>query len=220
MRPLILLLLSAFAAFSQPFSFGVKAGAPLTDFVNAAASGNANTFVRYATHTDRYIVGITGELRLPFGLGVELDVLYRHLNYQSSAQLVGVTTTTTSGSTTGNAFEFPLLGKYRFGAKALHPFVDAGVSWDALQGLTQAVTNSVLAGTPVPIVSSTSTPSELQHKTTRGFVTGAGLDIKFLVVHIQPEIRYTRWGAQHFLDPSALLHSNQNQAEFLLGITF
>jgi opacity protein-like surface antigen len=125
----------------------------------------------------------------------------------------------TKANTTGNAFEFPIMGKYRFGTKVIHPFVDAGVAFDTLQGLKQAITTAV-AGSTNSTNSSTSTPSQLQNTTTRGFVTGAGLDFHFLVIHIQPEIRYTRWGAQHFLDVSGLLHSNQNQAEFLLGITF
>ena|ERR1035441_3907298 len=219
MRPLLLLLLGAIPALSQPFSFGVKGGVPLTDFVNAATSTNANGFLNFATHTDRYIVGVTAELRLPFGLGVEVDALYRHLNYQSSSQVVGVTTTTTNANTTGNAFEFPIMGKYRFGTKVIHPFVDAGVAFDTLQGLKQAVTSTVLSVTNSN-TSSTSAPLQLQNTTTRGFVTGAGLDFHFLIIHIQPEIRYTRWGAQHFFDVSGLLHSNQNQAEFLLGITF
>ena len=219
MRPLLLLLLGATSAFCQPFSFGVKGGVPLTDFLNAAKSTNANGFLNFATHTNRYIVGVTGELRLPFGLGVELDVLYRHLNYQSSQQIAGITTTISNGNTTANAFEFPLLAKYRFGTKGIHPFVDAGVAWDTLQGLKQDVKTSILGGTPSNTQSSSS-PSQLQHKTTRGYVMGAGLDIKILVIHIVPEVRFTRWGAQHFLDPSALLHSNQNQGEFLLGIQF
>jgi opacity protein-like surface antigen len=58
------------------------------------------------------------------------------------------------------------------------------------------------------------------NSTTRGYAAGGGLDFKFLIIHIQPEVRYTGWGAKHFFDPSGLLNSNQNQAEFLLGITF
>jgi opacity protein-like surface antigen len=216
MRPLLLLSLAAIPAFSQPFSFGVKAGVPLTDFVDAASGNTASGFLDFATHTNRYIVGVTGELRLPFGLGVEVDALYRHFNYESTSQSVNVVT---NANTTGNAFEFPIMGKYRFGTKVIHPFVDAGVAFDTLQGLKQAITSTV-AGSTNSTNSSTSTPSQLQNTTTRGFVTGAGLDFHFLVIHIQPEIRYTRWGAQHFLDVSGLLHSNQNQAEFLLGITF
>jgi opacity protein-like surface antigen len=213
------LLFGAVCASSQPFSYGVKGGVPLTDFLSAAKSASPNGFVDYATHTNRYIVGLTGELHLPLGFSVELDVLYRHLNYQSSTQVAGVTTTTTSGATTGNTWEFPLLAKYRLGTKVLHPYLDGGVAWDTLQGLTQTIRSTVL-GAASSTTATSSNPSELQHNSTRGYVAGAGLDIKFLVIHIQPEIRYTRWGAQHFLDPAALLHSNQNQGEFLLGITF
>jgi hypothetical protein len=46
------------------------------------------------------------------------------------------------------------------------------------------------------------------------------VDVKVLVIHITPEVRFTRWGAKHFIDPIGLLNSKQNQAEFLLGITF
>src|SRR5664279_766800 len=84
MKPLCPLLLSVFlsaaAAFSQPFSFGVKGGMPLTDFVSAVSAQNINA----STTTNRYILGVTGEARLPFGLGVEVDVLYRHFRYNSS----------------------------------------------------------------------------------------------------------------------------------------
>jgi len=216
MRPLLLFLLGAAPAFPQLISFGAKGGVPLTDFINAASGTNASGFIDFATHTNRYIVGVTGEIHLPFGFGAEVDVLYRHFNYQSAEQVANLVT---NGSTTGNAFEFPILGKYRFGHKIVHPFVDAGVSWDTLQGLTQTVT-STLFGSSNSTTTSTSSPSQLAHSTTRGFVTGAGLDVHFLLLHIQPEIRYTRWGAQHFFDLSGLLHSDQNQAEFLVGITF
>jgi opacity protein-like surface antigen len=216
MRPLLLLVLGATSAFSQPFSFGVKGGVPLTDFIDAATSTNqTNGIFGFATHTNRYIVGATGELRLPFGLGVEVDALYRHLDYQSSLQ---TSTTTTSSSTTANAFEFPVLVKYRFGPKVIHPFVDGGVAWDTLQGLTQDIKNTLFGATGTS--SSSSSPSQLANNTTRGYVVGGGLDFKFLIIHIQPEVRYTRWGAKHFFDPSGLLNSNQNQAEFLLGVTF
>lgn len=218
MRPLLLLLLGAIPAFSQLVSFGVKGGVPLTDFVDAASGTNAAGFIDFATHTNRYIIGATGELHLPFGLSVEVDVLYRHLNYQETSQAVDVLT---SSSTTGNTWEFPILGKYRFlRTKLMRPYVDAGVSFDTLQGLSQTVTNTLFAGSNSTTTTSSGSPSQLQNSTTRGYVFGGGIDIKFLVIHIQPEIRYTRWGAEHFFDPSGLLHSSENQGEFLVGITF
>ena len=209
MRVLFLLLAGAAGAFCQPFSFGVKAGVPLTDFLSAAESQN----VSYFTTTNRYIAGVTAELRLPFGLGVEVDALYRHLNYQESSGTVPI-----AASTTASDFEFPMLAKYRFPMiKKVHPFVDAGVAFDSLAGVKQEIA-TVVNG--IASASSTSNPSQLQNSSTRGFVIGGGIDIHFLVIHLQPEIRYTRWGAQHFFDVNGLLHSNVNQGEFLLGITF
>jgi opacity protein-like surface antigen len=211
MRPLFLLLFGAVSASAQPFSFGVKAGVPLNDFLNAAQSQH----FAFNTTTNRYIVGPTAELHLPFGFGIEFDILYRHFNYHGSGNLNDFIT---GSSTTGNAWEFPLLAKYRLPMKIVHPYVDAGVAWDKLSGLTQAITRTILPGHPT--TNTASSPAELNTTATRGFVMGAGLSVKVLLVHVSPEIRFTRWGAQHFIDPNGLLHSNLNQGEFLLGITF
>lgn len=211
MRSFLLLLAAASAAVAQPFSAGLKLGVPLTDFVDTASSGNLS----FSTATNRYIVGLEGELRLPLGLSVELDVLYRHLNYSSTANAVDILTHT---STTSNAWEFPLVAKYKFKAPIVRPYVEAGVAWDTLQGLTSTITSVATTGQLTS--SSTSSPSDLENSTVRGFVMGGGVDIHALLIHVSPEIRYTRWGAKHFFDPSGLLSSNQNQAEFLVGITF
>jgi opacity protein-like surface antigen len=208
MRSLCLLVLGAFPALAAgPFGFGIKGGVPLTDFTNAVSSGRFD----YTSNTQRYIVGPTAELRLPFGLGVEVDALYRHFNYNAFITGTGVST-----STTGSAWEFPILAKYRFPAPVARPYILGGVAWDTLSGLKQDISTGLNnAG-----VTTTSNPSELNKSTTTGFVLGVGLDVHALVVHISPEIRYTRWGAKHFLDPNGSFSSNQNQAEFLVGITF
>src|SRR6516225_6844770 len=77
MRPSLLLIAVASTAFAQPFSVGVKAGLPLRDFFRVV---NTGTFGYFST-SDRYIVAPMAELRLPFGLGVEFDALYRHLQF-------------------------------------------------------------------------------------------------------------------------------------------
>jgi opacity protein-like surface antigen len=211
MKPLFLLLFGAVSAWAQLFSYGVKAGVPLTEFLDAAKSQQ----FAFNSTTNRYIVGPTAELHLPFGLGVEFDILYRHFGYNGSGTLAGIVT---SSSATGNAWEFPLLAKYRFPMKIVHPFVDAGVAWDTLSGLTQAITSAVAPNRTA--TTSTSDPAQLNATATRGFVMGGGLSVKVLVIHVSPEVRFTRWGAQHFIDPNGLLHSNLSQGEFLLGITF
>jgi len=53
-----------------------------------------------------------------------------------------------------------------------------------------------------------------------GVAVGGGLDIRLAYLHLLPEIRYTRWNSGHFQNANDPLRWNQNQAEFLLGITF
>jgi len=188
MRPLLLALLSAAAAFGQSFHFGIKGGVPLTDFIDTASSAAY-------TVPNRYIVGATAELRLPwFGLAIEGDALYRHINY--TAKLSNVT-----DRTTASAWEFPLLLKYRFPTPLVRPYVSSGVAWDTLSGVTETISGG------------------LANNTTTGFVIGAGVDVHALVIHVSPEIRYTRWASPHF-NLNGILNSNQNQAEFLVGFTF
>lgn len=200
MKALLVLFLTL-PAYSQVFSWGLRGGVPLTDFATTVQNQNFT----FNTSTDRYIIGPTAELRVPFGLGVEVDALYRHMSYTGSG-LVG---SITGSSLDSGQWEFPILAKYRFRGKIARPFVDAGVSFDKLMGVSQSVKSSI----------STDSPTIVNKDSTTGFVLGGGLDLRF-VIHISPEIRYTRWGSQQFIDPTGLLHSNQNQAEVLIGVTF
>lgn len=208
MRPVLLFLLGSISVFAQPFSAGIKGGVPLTDFLNAAGNGVFN----YTAPTQRYIIGGVAEVRLPLGLGVEFDALYRRLVYSGSGNLVDVFT---ASATTANNWEFPLLLKYRFHFPVVRPYLDAGVAWDTLAGLKQTIT-----GVSRLDLSSTSSPSELKKNTTMGFVVGGGVDIHAIFLHISPEIRFTRWNSAQISDAAGLLHSNLNQAEFLVGFTF
>lgn len=191
MKLSLLLLGCAATAFSQPFSAGIKGGLPLTDFLNTVNGVTSTT-------TDRYLVGPMVELRLPFGLGVELDALYRHFDYTEVINS-GINAINTLGHS--GDWEFPLVAKYKFPSHVVRPYVEGGVSWDTLSGISNA------AGITT------------QHSTVTGAVFGAGIDIHALVIHVAPEIRYTRWTSAHY-SIADVLNSNQNQAEFLVGITF
>jgi hypothetical protein len=222
MRSALLLFFAPVCLLAQPFSAGIKAGIPLSDFVNATDTGTFN----YTSSTQRYIVGGMAEVRLPLGLGVEFDALYRNLSYSGAGNLTNGAFTTTKTSA-GN-WEFPLVLKYRFHFPVVRPYVEAGVAWDTLTGIKQ--TASELGTT------TSSTPTELRENTTMGFVLGGGVDIHAIVLHISPEIRYTRWDSAQINSMGATigsgtgtailggavgpLRSNLNQAEFLVGITF
>lgn len=91
------------------------------------------------------------------------------------------------------SWEFPIIGKYRFlHTPLIKPYVEAGPSF-----------RHVSAG----------------YFSNAGFVLGAGLEIKIARIRIEPDLRYTRWGAD---SETALAHlpTQLNQAEFLVGLTF
>jgi opacity protein-like surface antigen len=212
MKTLLLFLMGAgIAGAAGPFSVGIRGGIPLTDFFNNIDNGN---FVLQSAN-NRYIVGPTAELRLPFGFGIEVDALYRRLNYNASLNLVDVFT---NNRTTGNAWEFPLLAKYRFATPIVKPYVDAGIAFDTLSGVNQTIVTTVFPNRQT--TSTTSSPAELSNSTTTGFVIGLGAEVKAIFVRISPEIRYTHWGSPHFKVPNGSTLSNQSQAEFLVGFTF
>jgi hypothetical protein len=207
--------------YARPFSLGIKGGVPLTDFFNSVSTGVPRSF--FTSNTNRYIIGPTVELRLPAGLGIELDMLYRHFNYNLSTS-VGkdyccLTYLVTNSHTTGGSWEFPLLLKYRFSTRTIKPYMDAGATFDTLTGLTQTFVSTVVPSQQTS-TTTTSHPSELKETTTKGFAIGVGADIHAAVLHIMPEIRYTRWGSGHFAIPELSPLSNRNQAEILVGITF
>lgn len=213
MKRILLLMFGCTAAYGQLLSYGVKGGLPLTDFIDTTSGSQAAV----SSITNRYIVGPTVELRLPFGVGIEAEALYRHFSYRSVSNLVDAISTLTT--TSGN-WEFPILLKKRFTYGPIHPFVDAGVSFDKIAGVSQTL--QTLALPSHTTTSSSGNPAELKNDFTAGVTLGGGIDVNLLLLRISPEIRITRWGSQQFngIIGGGSLSSNLNQAEFLVGFTF
>lgn len=203
MKYLGLLLISAGCLAAQPIGFGLKVGAPLTDALNAA--NGIGTLTNNAT---RLTIGPMVELRLPFGVGVEADLLYKRVDGTYSQPEL-------SAGVTANSFEIPVLLKYRFGLPLVKPYIEAGPSFRKFVNVNHPL-SCVLS-------SCSSSIQFASDKGGAGLTFGAGVEVKLLLIRISPELRYTHWGS-HALSVSALgtdiLHANQNQAEFLVGISF
>ena len=212
-RTILLLFVSVTAAFTQPIGVGLKLGLPLTDAFDTASGPVAS----YFSDTKRYIIGPQIELRLPAGISIELDALYTKLNFSSVG---GVAGSVVNAVTDADAWEFPLLLKYKFGganaiAASVRPFVATGAAYRRLTGITQV--REFITGSS----QSTSDPAELQKKDATGFVIGGGLEIRALFLRISPEFRFTRWGTSNFREGiSNLLETNRNQGQFLVGFHF
>src|SRR6185437_7816944 len=180
---------SAFAL--GPLSLGVKGGVSLTDAFPDHTDTSRGPAQRTYSDAKDYIVGPMVELRLPFGLVVEADALYRPLHLTTQTEGLGHALFTSS---TTSSWEFPILAKYRFGFPLVHPYIEAGPSFRAL-----ASRGNYLSG--------------------KGITAGLGIEANALLLRIAPEFRYTHWG-NDAPAPRGVFYSpsNRNQVEFLVGI--
>jgi hypothetical protein len=129
MRPVLLFLLGSISVFAQPFSAGIKAGIPLTDFLNAAGNGTFD-YTRPPSDTSSAVWRSAASAGPRRGVRCAIPAAELH----RLRHLDGLPTFTTV-SATGSNWEFPLLLKYRFHFPVVRPYVDAGVAWDTIAGL-------------------------------------------------------------------------------------
>jgi hypothetical protein len=221
MRTLILPLFfaAALTAPAQRFSFGIKAGAPVT----SAIPGDVSPYS--IVDTGRWTVGPTAEVRLVGHLSFEFDALYRGYRAQSSdGAIIAAGTSFINLAAPGvfssrqntKEWDFPLLLKYRFQAGPIHPFVDGGFEFAhtssdytltclASQDVCSAA--SIAAGAGTAFVNSQSQYRGSVNR--RGPAAGVGLEFKYGRLRIAPEVRYTR-----------LTRPDANQVTVLAGFTF
>ncbi len=94
----------------------------------------------------------------------------------------------------------------------IKPFIDVGPTFQKITGFK---TVGTLVTNPSQF------PSQLNNDPTVGFTFGGGIQLKLGHLRIEPELRYTRWGSPAFGDvPGAILGTNLNQGDFLIGVTF
>ena len=208
---------AALTAPAQRFSFGVKAGAPVT----AAIPYDVSPYSM--VDTGRWTVGPTAEVRLFSHLSFEADALFRGYRFQSTGGsfiLAGTSQVTGQPVPASESFrqntkewDFPLLLKYRFQAGTIHPFVDgvfefAHASSDFTNSITCLTASDTCsaAGIGSYITSQNIYSSSVNR---HGPAAGAGIEFKFGKVKISPEVRYTR-----------LTRPNANEVTVLAGFSF
>ncbi len=170
------------------FTFGARVGTPLGDSIEEFRSPAAEL----TPSQTNFLIGPSAELLLPFGLGFEVDALYKRTE-------VELETPSDVTSDTVSSWEFPLMAKYRFPGPNLKPFVGAGVAFRSFSNLSQFARGL--------------------DSTVNGYVFGGGLLIKVGGVRLSPELRYTRWNS---IDPGETtpVRNSKNQTDFMVGITF
>lgn len=192
MKNILLLFVFGVPAWGQGLSIGAVGGAPLTDVVNATT---INGIQSVATSTN-FTIGPSLQVNLPASFRLEVDALFRPYSFN-------LTDASVATGISSLEWRFPFLLQYRFGLPVVKPFVEAGLSFDHLSNISAAA-KSITSG-----------PGQLLHSSNAGIVLGAGLDVKVPFVRLSGELRYTRQAVSNFAAVS-----NQNQAEFLVGVHF
>jgi hypothetical protein len=177
-------------AYSQSVSIGVKAGVPLTNVytIDFISNGGASA------SEQRFAIGPTAELHLPFHFSIEADALWRRSSFSEIGPFGYFHSSVTD-------WQIPILAKYELALGPFHPFVDGGLVYRHV---------SLSSSLPQP-----TSPD------TAGVGVGGGITLKLLRLRLSPEIRYTRWPTPPF--SSAYVGpvvSTGNQVDLLVGFTF
>lgn len=193
MRKLVLIsMLSLAAANAQTFSIGAIAGAPFNDVVHNTTVNGLQSIAKSTNFT----IGPSVQVGLPASLRLEVDALYRPYSFS-------IASPGSRQDISANQWRFPFLLQYRFGIPIVKPFLEAGLSFDHLSGISAAAKNI------------TSGPGKLLHESDASMVLGAGADVKIPFFRLSGELRFTRQSVSYFDN-----FSNLNQAEVLFGIHF
>jgi hypothetical protein len=176
-------------SFGQSIAVGAIGGTRITDDL----AGEAATSV-----SGRYVVGPELDIGLPFGLGIEVDALYRRLGYR----LAGFFGNTPPEH--ANSWEFPMLIKCRLPFHAIKPFVETGYAPRVIYAPANYSSNAIIPA-------------------SHGFVIGGGVQFGIGRLTLVPAVRYTVWSNAPvvvYFGNGPESQSSQNQVDILLGISW
>src|SRR6266853_50849 len=109
------------AAAAQPFGAGLKVGVPATD---ACKIQSVPAAAQLLAEAHRYTIGPYVELRLPLGLDVEADALYRTYDFRNA----GI-------AAPAHSWEFPIVLKHRILGGPIRPYFEGGLSFSHLSDI-------------------------------------------------------------------------------------
>ncbi len=205
-------------AFGQSFEAGVKLGVPATPFFETGANGGLHGSAQYSSGTRRYTAGVSGGWFFTHNFSLELDAMYHRLGYTATVTEVGASNFSRSVlHVSGNAWDFPLTFKYRFG-RLIHPYAAAGGTLRYIASAHgQGEQTSLGFPSDITTTIDTNSPSDLNKRVYPGLTASGGLEFNLGRLHILPELRYARWTA-NISSAAGPLRFAPNQLEFLLGL--
>lgn len=188
-------------------------------------NGGFREVVASSSEARRYTLGLTATVFLRDRLGIEVDGLYRRLNYDSytveGSFGSGIEATTYIWSnTTGNRIDLPVLLRW---SPIGHLYLDGGAAFAfhyGFAGRSTFIELPMAGGSLEYSTSGSGNPEELLRNVAEGATAGVGRDKRILGVHVKPEVRYTRWVNPAFDTSPAEPSPLRNEADFILGVEF
>jgi hypothetical protein len=194
------------AAQTRQFSFGVKGGVP------------AQTPLGQTESQMPFVLGADVEIRMYSGLSLETGVLFDRMGQKANSfafQYPENAVTLLYSMGRGRAIELPFLAKYRFRSESHNwrPYVSAGPTVRRTS-LTASQFTSILSGSSSVATVGQVVPESNSVKWNADPTAAAGVDFKAGRVHLEPEVRYSYWGA------GKNWPVRKHQVYFLLGFRF
>jgi hypothetical protein len=194
------------------FEFGIRTGVPLMKNLRPSAFSCCGTVSIVTSEKPLYTVGPTFGATLYDRISLQFEALYKPV--ESRFSLFPSSPTFTSSSTTrGSSWEFPLLLNYRFGRGPLRPYGGVGiVMGEMVSTVTESRTTNLTTGTETE---GRGANSEFFGQVPASIVD-AGLEWPISYLIVRPEVRFGHWSHNQ---PNIAFRSVK-QFEFLIGFSF
>ena len=198
---------SAWHPLSSRIALGLVGGATLSHDVPTSTTGFMDVVVPagsggYTYQQESGTTSVSGsevsllgpalEAPLPKNIFLEVDAVHHSIEVSWRSVLQNGDVFGSFSGAEGLTWEFPVLGKYKFGTRRVKPFVEAGPSFRL----------------------------QTENSSLFGIATGAGLEVRWKSLKIAPALRFTHWGPQGLVwgpqgynSPSTKI--GVNQVEFL-----
>jgi hypothetical protein len=206
---------------------GAAGGVPLSDFILDRTTGSRAGFSRVESAPRRYTVGVFGEVRLRGAFGLEAGAFYKRFGFDSASAggFFGGPVVNVTSSTTGNSWEFPVVGKLhlRF-LPEVNGFIGLGPTVRRLSRIRETGERTVRPlfppGPETLTAYETDSPPGMDRRTAFGVALSGGLEFRTGRLLLVPGIRLTRWDSERTSSGSSASRIARTQVDALLGIGY
>ena len=202
----------------KPFviDFGVRGGVlPGQPLESNPYSGQHN-FLPALTFDNAYgtTVGPTFVLQLVNRVDIRIEWVYKRFSYQLQSTVPPLAGFSSSSSVKGHFWEYPILATYKFGNGKARPFVGGGMNFGGTTTSHSTNQNTVTTVNP-PVTTITENKTSISLPDAYHII--GGLEWRFPIVSVRPELRYTHWTADKV--SGSFVANKPHQFEIVVGFT-